>query len=106
MTTITAAGQASLFSSGCAPKVEPKADAARSVLLGLRPAVARLVATTAPDKHDREQRLLLLLVVECPFCGHQHIHPGGHPGAPRLCLRRSRCVGRPAGAYYFPGAQL
>jgi hypothetical protein len=72
---------------------------------GLRPAAARLVTTTSPDRLDREQRPLVLLVVDCPFCDHQHIHPAGHRERPRLCPRRARCVGRAAGAYFFPEVQ-
>ncbi|MFJ4987923.1 hypothetical protein ACIP9H_29480 [Streptomyces sp. NPDC088732] len=74
--------------------------------LGLRPAAARIVITDAPDMNDTERRPLAFLVVTCPFCDAQHIHTAGHPGALRLCLRRSRCVGRPAGAYFFPEVQL
>ncbi|MFB7289011.1 hypothetical protein [Actinacidiphila glaucinigra] len=73
--------------------------------LGMRPAAARIVTTDAPDMHDPERRPLVFLVVNCPFCEQQHIHTGGHPGALRLCLRRSRCVGRPAGVYHFPEVQ-
>jgi hypothetical protein len=72
---------------------------------GIRAAAARLVLTASTDRLDREQRPLMLLVVDCPFCDHQHIHPAGHPDRPRVCLRRSRCVGRPVGAYYFPEVQ-
>lgn len=70
---------------------------------GLRPAEARLIAATDPDTHDPEGRPLLYLVVtHCPYCEHQHIHPGGHVGEPRLCVRNSRCIGQTNGAYYFP----
>ncbi|MEU0369082.1 hypothetical protein ABZ070_02260 [Streptomyces sp. NPDC006283] len=69
---------------------------------GLAPARARLVRTTAVDQLDPEQRTLLHLVVQCPYCDHTHIHPGGHTGSPRLCIRRSLCVGTPGGAYFFP----
>jgi hypothetical protein len=57
------------------------------------------------DRLDRQQRPLVLLAVDCPFCDHQHIHPAGHPNEPRLCPRRSRCVSRTPGAYYFPEVQ-
>lgn len=69
---------------------------------GLAPAAARLITTRSPDMHDPEQRPLLLLVVDCPFCDHKHIHPAGHPDKPHLCLLRSRCVGTPGGTYFFP----
>lgn len=72
---------------------------------GLQAASARLIVTTSPDRLDRQQRPLVLLAVDCPFCDHQHIHPAGHPDRPRLCPRRSRCVGRSPGAYYFPEVQ-
>ncbi|MFE2017562.1 hypothetical protein ACFW9O_05830 [Streptomyces sp. NPDC059499] len=72
---------------------------------GLVPATARLIATRSPDTTDAEQRLLLLLVVHCPYCDRAHVHPGGHLGAPRLCPRNSRCVGAPGGTYYFPAVQ-
>ncbi|KMS74528.1 hypothetical protein ACH49_22425 [Streptomyces leeuwenhoekii] len=66
--------------------------------LGMAAAAARLVAYR--DAHDGEQRALL--VVDCPFCDHQHVHPAGRAVAPRVCPRLSRCVGRPTGVYYFP----
>ncbi len=70
---------------------------------GLRPAEARLIAAHDPDIHDPEGRPLLYLVVTCcPYCEHQHIHPAGHVGEPRLCIRNSRCIGQTNGAYYFP----
>ncbi|MFI0772344.1 hypothetical protein ACH4TQ_46875 [Streptomyces sp. NPDC021218] len=84
----------------------PRADPAPEPRpAGLRPAAARLVPTSSPDMADPARRPLLLLVVDCPFCNHQHIHPGGHVGAPRPCPRRSRCVGHPGGTYYFPAVQ-
>lgn len=104
MTTITAE-QAPLFGTGGPLKGLPPVEVPSSIPVGLRPAAARLVATACPDMHDKERRELLFLVVECPFCDCIHIHPGGHRGAPRLCVRRSRCIGRPAGAYYFPEVQ-
>ncbi|MCP9209310.1 hypothetical protein [Streptomyces cucumeris] len=72
---------------------------------GLRPAASRLVPTSSQDMADPQRRPLLHLVVDCPFCDHQHIHPGGHVGASRPCPRRSRCVGQPGGIYYFPAVQ-
>jgi hypothetical protein len=72
---------------------------------GMQPARARLVASASPDLRDPRRRPLAFLVVQCPFCDHQHIHPGGHVGAPRLCPRTSRCIGRPGGSYYFPAVQ-
>ncbi|MDV5147208.1 hypothetical protein R1T08_24280 [Streptomyces sp. SBC-4] len=68
--------------------------------LGMAAAPARLVAYRDSLNEDNEERVLL--VVACPFCDHQHIHPAGLASAPRVCLRRSRCVGRPTGVYYFP----
>jgi hypothetical protein len=73
---------------------------------GMTAATARLVAYADPLRTvDGQRRRALLLVVDCPFCDGQHVHPAGDAGAvgtPRLCPRRSRCVGRPAGTYYFP----
>ncbi|MDQ0795604.1 hypothetical protein [Streptomyces sp. B1I3] len=69
--------------------------------LGMAAAAAHLVAYR--DTQDNERRVHL--VVDCPFCNHQHIHPAGLATAPRLCPRASRCVGRPTGAYYFPAVQ-
>lgn len=101
----TTAGTLSLFTTGeehtesRTPTAGPKPE---RTPLGILAATARLVLTTSPDRLDRKQRPLVLLVVNCPFCGHRHVHPAGHADRPRLCPRRSRCVGRPAGAYYFP----
>jgi hypothetical protein len=90
---------------------EPTAEAATPAqvtdrpepVYGLRPAPARLIAAHDADIHDAEGRPLLYLVVTCcPYCEHQHIHPAGHVGQPRLCPRNSRCVGQTNGAYYFP----
>ncbi|MEU1219189.1 hypothetical protein [Streptomyces microflavus] len=68
--------------------------------LGMAAAAARLVAYR--DTHSDGDELQAHLVVACPFCDHQHIHPAGLASAPRTCPRRSRCVGRPTGVYYFP----
>lgn len=68
--------------------------------LGMAAAAARLVAYRDTQFEDGELRALL--IVDCPFCDHQHIHSAGLASAPRVCLRRSRCVGRPTGVYYFP----
>lgn len=104
--TNSIAGQAFLFDSDDGPETEAERPAtARPEPMGLRPARATLVATSSPDKADPQGRPLLMLVVDCPFCDHQHIHPGGHVGALRPCLRRSRCVGRPGGVYHFPEVQ-
>ncbi|MFJ1667413.1 hypothetical protein ACIOK4_13690 [Streptomyces bottropensis] len=88
------------------PTAPPPAPAARDRpegVYGLRPAEARLIAAHDSDIHDSEGRPLLYLVVtSCPYCEHQHIHPAGHVGEPRLCIRNSRCVGQTNGAYYFP----
>ena len=70
------------------------------VRVGMAAAAARIVSYRDSQCEDGEQRALL--VVHCPFCGHQHIHPAGHATPPRVCPRRSRCVGRPTGVYYFP----
>lgn len=70
---------------------------------GLRPAQARLIAAHDGDPHDGDNRPKLYLVVtHCPYCEHQHVHPAGHVGEPRLCVRNSRCIGQTNGAYYFP----
>ncbi|URM90385.1 hypothetical protein LUW75_10710 [Streptomyces sp. MRC013] len=68
--------------------------------LGMAATTARLVVCRNSRNEDGEP--LALLVADCPFCDHQHIHPAGTAAAPRVCLRRSRCVGRPTGVYYFP----
>lgn len=73
------------------------------VRLGMAAAAARLVAYR--DTHTDDDELQAHLVVACPFCDHQHIHPAGLAAAPRTCPRRSRCVGRPTGVYYFPAVQ-
>ena len=70
------------------------------VRLGMAAAAARLVAYRDTQIEDGEPRALL--VVDCPFCDHRHVHSAGLASAPRVCPRRSRCVGRPTGAYYFP----
>jgi hypothetical protein len=71
--------------------------------LGMAAAAARLVAYRDTQFEDSEPRALL--VVDCPYCEHQHVHPAGLAAAPRLCPRRSRCVGRPTGTYYFPAVK-
>ncbi|CAM5536577.1 hypothetical protein [Streptomyces canus] len=71
--------------------------------LGMAAAAAHLVAYRDTQFEDGEQRVSL--VVACPFCDHQHIHPAGLVSAPRVCPRTSRCVGRPTGTYYFPAVQ-
>nr|WP_206315947.1 hypothetical protein [Streptomyces sp. C1-2] len=68
--------------------------------LGMAAAAARLVAYRDTQNEDGQPRALL--VVDCPFCEHQHIHPAGLASAPRVCPRASRCVGRSTGIYYFP----
>lgn len=65
----------------------------------LRHATARVVVTSAPDATDPKHRAKVLLVVDCPFCDHQHVHPGGRVGDIRLGERRARCIGRPSGRY-------
>jgi hypothetical protein len=70
---------------------------------GLRPAPARLIAAHTGDPHHPDNQPKLYLVVTCcPYCDHQHVHPAGHTGEPRLCVRNSRCIGQTNGAYYFP----
>lgn len=71
--------------------------------LGMAAAAARLVAYRDTQFEDDEPRALL--VVNCPFCDSQHVHSAGLASAPRVCPRRSRCVGRPTGTYYFPAVQ-
>ncbi len=70
------------------------------VRLGMAAAAARLVPYRDTQHEDAEPHALL--VVDCPFCDHQHIHPAGLATTPRVCPRTSRCVGRPTGTYYFP----
>lgn len=68
--------------------------------LGMAAAAARLVPYRDTQFEDGEPRALL--VVDCPFCDHQHVHPAGLASAPRACPRTSRCIGRPTGTYFFP----
>ncbi|MFE8962130.1 hypothetical protein [Streptomyces iakyrus] len=68
--------------------------------LGMAAAAARLVAYRDTQHEDGQPRAHL--VVDCPFCDHQHIHPAALASAPRACPRTSRCIGRPTGVYYFP----
>jgi hypothetical protein len=70
-----------------------------AVRLGMAAAAARLVPYRDTQFEDGEPRALL--VVDCPFCDHQHIHHAGLAAAPRVCPRHSRCLGRPTGTYYF-----
>lgn len=79
---------------------EPEAPPPPAARLGMAPAAARLVAYRDTQHEDGEPRALL--VVDCPFCGNQHIHAAGLADKPRVCPRRSRCIGRPTGVYYFP----
>jgi hypothetical protein len=71
--------------------------------LGMVAAAARLIPYRDTQFEDGETRVLL--VVDCPFCDHQHVHPAGLASAPRACPRTSRCIGRPTGTYYFPAVQ-
>jgi hypothetical protein len=71
-----------------------------SPALGMVAAAARLVPYRDTQFEDGELRVLL--VVACPFCDTQHVHSAGLASAPRVCPRRSRCIGRPTGTYYFP----
>ncbi|MGW3416490.1 hypothetical protein [Streptomyces phaeochromogenes] len=73
------------------------------VRLGMAAAAARIVPYRDTQFEDGKARALL--VVDCPFCDHQHVHSAGLAEAPRVCLRRSRCIGRPTGTYYFPAVQ-
>lgn len=73
------------------------------VRLGMAAAAARIVAYRDTQDEDGEPRALL--VVDCPFCDHQHVHPAGLASAPRVCPRRSRCIGHPTGTYFFPAVQ-
>ncbi|MFH8369162.1 hypothetical protein [Streptomyces sp. NPDC018031] len=70
------------------------------VRLDMAAAAARLVVYRDTQHEDGQPRAHL--VVDCPFCGYQHIHPAGLAAVPHVCPRKSRCVGRPAGTYYFP----
>lgn len=91
------AGQAGLFNTDEEPIPEPPVS--RVDPDELRHALARIVVTSAPDPADPRLRNRVLLVVECPFCNHQHIHPGGRVGDVRLGERRARCIGQPGGRY-------
>ncbi|MFJ6645797.1 hypothetical protein ACIQPS_09060 [Streptomyces sp. NPDC091290] len=71
--------------------------------LGMAAAAARLVPYRDTQFEDGQPRTLL--VVDCPFCDHQHVHSAGVASAPRVCPRTSRCVSRPTGVYYFPAVQ-
>lgn len=91
------AGQASLFDTDDEVAEEPPVS--RVDPDELRHATARLVTTSAPDLADAQRRKKVLLVVDCPFCEHQHIHPGGWAGDVRRGERRARCIGQPGGRY-------
>jgi hypothetical protein len=102
---MTTTAAPTLFDDEPATEATPKPSARDRPegVYGLRPAEARLIAAHDPDIHDAEGRPLLYLVVTCcPYCEHQHIHPAGHVGETRLCIRNSRCIGQTNGAYYFP----
>jgi hypothetical protein len=73
------------------------------VRLGMAAAAARLVPYRDTQFEDGQSRALL--VVDCPFCDHRHVHAAGLASAPRVCPRTSRCVSRPTGVYYFPAVQ-
>lgn len=95
--TDSTVGQAYLFDTGDEPTEEqhtPGVDPDE-----LRHATARIAVTFSPDIADPQRRPKVLLVVDCPFCGYQHIHPGGWLGDVRLGERRARCVGQPGGRY-------
>lgn len=70
--------------------------------LGMAAAAARLVAYRDTVSGETPDEPRALLVVDCPFCGTQHVHSAGLASAPRVCPRRSRCIGLPTGTYYFP----
>ncbi|EFL01618.1 predicted protein [Streptomyces sp. SPB78] len=89
-----------LFGEDTEQAEAPAHPAQSSARLGIAPAAARLVAYRDSLHEDRQPRAHL--VVDCPFCGHQHIHPAGLASAPRVCPRTSRCVSQPTGTYYFP----
>ncbi|WP_435279125.1 hypothetical protein [Streptomyces sp. 1222.5] len=100
---MTTTAPLALFGDDTEPTPAPTTPARTATARGLRPAPARLIAARTGDIHDPELRPLLYLVITCcPYCSHQHIHPAGHVGEPRLCPRNARCIGAPAGTYYFP----
>lgn len=70
------------------------------VRLGMAAAAARLIPYWDTQFEDGQPRVNL--VVDCPFCDHQHVHSAGLAAAPRVCPRTSRCIGRPIGVYHFP----
>ncbi|MEU9913155.1 hypothetical protein [Streptomyces sp. NPDC051001] len=95
--TDSTAEQASLFGTDDEP---PAAQAVTGVDPDeLRHATARVVATSAPDTADPQRRKKALLVVDCPYCEHQHVHPAGWVGDVRLGERRARCIGQSGGRY-------
>ncbi|MET7779597.1 hypothetical protein ABZU94_29875 [Streptomyces mirabilis] len=71
-----------------------------SSALGMVAAAARLVPYR--DTQFEDDQRCVLLVVDCPFCDHQHVHAAGLAAASRVCPRQSRCIARPTGTYYFP----
>lgn len=87
----------SLFDTDDEPTEEPPVS--RMDPDELRHAMARLVVTRDPDSADPQRRKKVLLVVDCPYCEHQHIHPGGWVGDVRIGERRARCIGQPGGRY-------
>ncbi|MDX2829444.1 hypothetical protein [Streptomyces scabiei] len=96
--TDSIAEQASLFGIDDEPAEEQQAVSSVDPD-ELRHATARLAVVSSPDLADPQRRKKVLLVVDCPFCEHQHIHPGGHVGSVQLGDRRARCVGQPGGRY-------
>lgn len=82
------------------PQQDTPQPAPAAVSLGMAAATARLA--TYRDTQSETGAMRALLVVDCPFCDHQHIHPAGLASAPRVCPRTSRCIGRPSGTYHFP----
>lgn len=86
-----------LFGEDTEQEAEIQPSSAR---LGMAAAAARLVPYRDTQFEDGETRVNL--VVDCPFCDAQHVHPAGLAAAPRVCPRRSRCIGLPTGTYYFP----
>lgn len=57
-----------------------------------------VTGVTDPDDHNGR---ILALRVNCPYCEHIHIHPGGTTSKPRKGTRAARCVGRPARGLFY-----
>lgn len=66
----------------------------------IRDATYTAVTTSRPTSEDPADRIVLLCV-DCPYCEHRHVHPGGTVLHPKRGTRKARCVGRPARHLYY-----